>query len=88
MIEFIAAVAFWLLAWSIVGVRWRSRRIESDSAAFLLSTTSAGSLGIYSLIHQELNAVLVLALIAFASVQFVFARFMLRVLADDRPQSR
>lgn len=87
-IEFMAAVAFWLLAWSIVGARWRSRRLESDSAAFLLSTTSAGSLGIYSLIRQELNAVLVLALIVFASVQFVFARHMLRLLADDRPQSR
>ena len=87
MIEFFAAMAFWLLAWSIIGVRWRSRRIESDSAAFLLSTTSAGSLGIYSLIRQELSAVLVLALITFASVQFVFARYMRRVLADDRPQS-
>ena len=86
--ELIAAAAFWLLAWSIVGARWRSRRIASDSAALLLSTTSAGSLGIYSLIRQELNAVLVLALIVFASVQFVFARYMLRVLADDRPKSR
>lgn len=88
MIEFTAAVAFWLLAWSVVGARWRSRRIEDNSAAFLLSTTSVGSLGVYSLIRQELNAALVLVLIVFAMVQFVFARFMLRVLADDRPQSR
>jgi hypothetical protein len=86
MIEFIAAAAFWLVAWSIVGARWRSRRIESDVAALLLSTTSAASLGIYSLIRQELNAVLVVVLILYASVQFVFARYMLRVLANDRPQ--
>ena len=86
MIEFIAAAAFWLMAWSIVGARWRSRRIESDSAAFLLSTTSAASLAVYSLIRQDLNAVLVVVLILFASVQFVFARYMLRVLGNDRPE--
>jgi uncharacterized membrane protein YfcA len=82
MIELIAAVAFWLLAWSVVGARWRIGRIERDSAAFLLSAISAGSLGIHSLIRQELDAVF-LALIVFAAVQFVFARFMLRLLADD-----
>jgi hypothetical protein len=86
MIELIAAAAFWVVAWSIVGARWRSRRIESDVAALLLSTTSAASLGIYSLIRQELNAVLVVVLILFALGQFVFARYMLRVLANDRPQ--
>jgi predicted permease len=86
MIEFIAAVAFWLVAWSIVGKRWRSRRIDSDAAALLMSTTSAASLGIFPLIRQELNALLVVVLILFALGQFVFARYALRVLANDRPQ--
>jgi hypothetical protein len=86
MIEFITPAAFWLVAWSIVGARWRSRRIDSDVAALLLSTTSAASLGVYSLIRHELNAVLVVVLVLFALVQFVFARYMLRVLANDRPQ--
>ena len=87
MIEFIAAVVFWLVAWTIVGARWRSRQIESDSAALLLSTASAVSLGVYSVTRDEVSALLPVALLLFASVQFVFARYTLRVLADDRPTS-
>jgi hypothetical protein len=86
MIEGMAAAAFWLVGWSIVGARWRSRRIESDIAAFMLSTISAGSLGIYSVVRHDLNASLVLVLFVFGSVQFAFARYMLRALADESPQ--
>lgn len=87
MIEFIAAVAFWLLAWSVVLAQWRRRRIETGRAALLMSTLSAGSLGIYFLTRQQLDPVLVLVLVVGASVQFLFARYMLRVFAADRPQA-
>lgn len=87
MIEFIAAAAFWFLAWLVVLARWKTGRIESDRAALLMSTISTGSLGIYSLARQQLDPVLVLVLIVGASVQFLFTRYMLRVFAVDRPRA-
>jgi uncharacterized protein (DUF486 family) len=65
-------------------VRWRSRRIETDLAAFLLATTSAVSLALYSLLRYELSPLLVVILIGWALVEFAFVRYVLRVLADDR----
>ena len=84
MIEFLAAATVWFLAWALVGAGWRSRRLESTSAAALLSITSLGSLAVYSLTRQDVSAVLVVGLILFASVVFLVARYTLRVFANDR----
>ena len=87
MAQFLAALAFILVAWLVVLARWRIRRAEGDATAFLMSASTFGPIGIYSLARQELNGVIVLVLLAAAATQFLFARYMLRVLPDDRPPS-
>jgi hypothetical protein len=65
-------------------MRWRSGSIASDRAALLLAATSAASLGVYSLLGQELSAVIALALVLWALVVFAAAKYTLRVFERDR----
>jgi intracellular septation protein A len=87
MAQTVAAVVFVLAAWLAVLARWRNRRLESNPAAFLMSASMFGAVGVYSLGRQEFDGliVIVLVLAGAALVQFLFARYMLRLLADDRP---
>jgi hypothetical protein len=85
MAQTVAAVAFVLAAWLAVLARWRNRRLESNPAAFLMSASMFGAVGVYSLGRQEFDGLIVLVLAGAALVQFLFARYMLRLLADDRP---
>jgi hypothetical protein len=87
MMDTVVAVAFVFLAWRLVLARWRIRRIESDRAALLLSALMFGTIGLYSLTHGQLDASLILTLVGGAFIQYLFARYVLRVFAADRPPS-
>jgi hypothetical protein len=88
MIVFVAALAFWVLAWGTVLARWQRRRIESDTAALLVALSLSGILGLYSLARQHLDLVLVLVLVGFAVFEYLIGRSMLRRFEADRPTSR
>jgi hypothetical protein len=87
MVELVVAVASVFLACFLLLARWRNRRIESDPAAFLMSTLMTGTIGLYSLARDQLSAWLVLVLIGAVLIQYLFGRYVLRVFADDRPPS-
>jgi hypothetical protein len=53
-----------------------------------MSTLMTGTIGLYSLGRDQLNAWLVLVLIGGAFIQYLLGRYILRVFAEDRPPSR
>ena len=87
MIVFVAAVAFWVLAWGTVLARWQRRLIESDTAALLLAISLSGILGLYSLARGHLDLILVLVLVGFGVFEYLVGRSMLRRFEADRPGS-
>jgi hypothetical protein len=85
--ELVVAVAFVFSAWLIVLAGWRIRRIEGDLAALLMSTLMTGTIGLYLLTHDRLNAWLVLVLIGVGIIQYLFGRYVLGVFSEDRPST-
>jgi hypothetical protein len=87
MTDLVVPVAFVFLSWLLVLARWRSRRIEGDAAAFLMSALMTGTLGLYSLVRDRLSVGLLVVLIGAASIQYLFGRYLFKVFAGDRPPS-
>jgi hypothetical protein len=84
-VEAIASIALWFVGWPMLLRQWHRRRLDSQRSALIITATQIASFGLPDLVRGRLDPWYGVVLLALGAVMFLFVRYLLGVIEDDRP---